>query len=368
MLKRFHGIDKHKNYSTISVLGRDGKEIEFIGRCLNLKEYVSKLNSEDAVILEASTGSFHFADLIEQKGASCFVLNPYRFKIIKDSWNKTDKRDARNMVKALWVHLVTGEFGIPVVYKPELVIRELRRLFTQFNLYNKQITMLKNNLQTIIRDNGLKINTKDKSLLLSKKSGFLFCEKLKVSDASKIGIKTSLELLWNVLDMKQEIKEAIIITSEPLKEKVELLISIHGVSLISALAFLADVGDIKRFNTTRKMNSYLGLVPKVKDSGDKLKYGHINRASRKVARTVLTQSLIHFTKATTKIQNSYMDLVERRGTGRSRIAMVRKLCGIMRQMLLNNEKFRWINSSSYERKIKEYKKYFINEKEKENCS
>ncbi len=37
------------------------------------------------------------------------VLNLYRFKIIKDSWNKTDKRDARNMAKALWVFIVTGD-------------------------------------------------------------------------------------------------------------------------------------------------------------------------------------------------------------------------------------------------------------------
>jgi len=50
----------------------------------------------DAVVLEASTGTFHWADKIEKQGAMCFILDPYKFKIIKDSWNKTDKRDARN--------------------------------------------------------------------------------------------------------------------------------------------------------------------------------------------------------------------------------------------------------------------------------
>ena len=158
MISKFHGIDKHKKYSTISVLDRDGKEINFLNRCCNFESYVSELGSEDAVILEASTGAFYWADMIEKQGAICFILNPYRFKIIKDSWNKTDKNDARNMVKALWVYLVTGEFGIPTVYKPEVVIRELRRLFTQFNLLNKQNTMLKNNIQSLLRDNGLNLN------------------------------------------------------------------------------------------------------------------------------------------------------------------------------------------------------------------
>ena len=52
------------------------------------------------------------------------MLDPFKFKIIRDSWNKTDKQDARNMAKALWVYLVTEEFGIPTVYKPSMEIRE----------------------------------------------------------------------------------------------------------------------------------------------------------------------------------------------------------------------------------------------------
>ena len=49
---------------------------------------------------------------------------------------------ARNMAKALWVFQVTGEFGIPTVYKPSETIRTLRRLFATYNLLNRQIRML----------------------------------------------------------------------------------------------------------------------------------------------------------------------------------------------------------------------------------
>ena len=37
----------------------------------------------------------------ELHGPIRFVLDPYRFRIIKDAWNNTDKHDARNMAKAL---------------------------------------------------------------------------------------------------------------------------------------------------------------------------------------------------------------------------------------------------------------------------
>lgn len=38
------------------------------------------------------------------------------------------------MAKALWVHAVAGEFGLPVVYKPQREVRELRRLFSPISV------------------------------------------------------------------------------------------------------------------------------------------------------------------------------------------------------------------------------------------
>jgi len=57
MTKKFHGIDRHKHFSTISVLNREGQEVTFIGVCKDLKKYVENLGPADAVVQEASTGS-----------------------------------------------------------------------------------------------------------------------------------------------------------------------------------------------------------------------------------------------------------------------------------------------------------------------
>ena len=78
MIRRFHGIDRHKKYSTVSVLDRDGKELRFLRSC-ELEEYLGQLSGEDAVVLEASCGSFYWAGRIEETGAVCFVLDPLRF-------------------------------------------------------------------------------------------------------------------------------------------------------------------------------------------------------------------------------------------------------------------------------------------------
>jgi transposase len=70
MIERMHGIDRHKEYSAINVLNLKGEEITNIRRCYDLASYVEKLTPEDAVVLEASNGSFHWADKIEERGLS----------------------------------------------------------------------------------------------------------------------------------------------------------------------------------------------------------------------------------------------------------------------------------------------------------
>lgn len=322
-IQRMHGIDRHKRSATISIMDRFGTEIKFIQSCCDLNKYIKTLGPQDAVVFET--------------GALCYILNPFKFRIIKDSWNKTDKNDSRNMAKALWAYIVTGEFGLPIVYKPAKEVRELRRYFSQYDDLNKQLVMLKNNIQLVLTENGVVLSSNEKRLLFSEQSGLPFLEKIDLSDASRVSIRSSLEILLKVKEQKKILQENIMFAGKAFESQVKLLISIKGISVLTALAFLSDVGDITRFKTTRKMNAYLGLVPQLRENGNSSKAGHINRASRKTTRTLLTQSLVQAMFASPYLNNFYETVKSRRGAGRARIALIRKLCGIMRRMLLSGE-------------------------------
>ncbi len=364
-MERFHGIDRHKAYSTISVLNRDGVEIEFHLSVKDLKAYVDKLGPEDSVVLEASTGSFWWADQIELRGANCFVLNPYRFKIIKDSWNKTDKRDARNMAKALWVYMVTGEFGLPTVHKPSVAIREIRRLFTYYDVITRQIRMLKNGIQALMVENGINLDEDERTQLLKEPTiNNSIITKYKLSPASCRIIAGELEVLGVLLEKKVQLVQDILCTGEEFQNQVKLLITIRGITPLIALAFLADVGDVGRFTSARKMNAYLGLVPQCSDSGGKERHGHINKESRKLTRTILTQALVQVVDASPQFRKFYDDLKERRGAGRARIALIRKLCGTMRFMLINGTEYRNKEDALFSRKIMQYQKILKQEGKK----
>ena len=368
MVLRFHGIDRHKKFSTVSVLDRNGQEVRFLRSCA-MQDYLVELGAEDAVILEASCGCFYWADRIEATGATCYVLDPRRFRIITDSWNKTDRQDARNMAKALWVFLVTGEFGIPTVYKPSATIRTLRRLFATYNLLNRQIRMLKNAIQAMLTDDGV--------VLTSTQLSGLFTGRELVADAlseSSIlptivsAIEVQAALLQQVNESKAALAREIVVHSEPLAEQIELLVTIPGITPLTAAAFLADIGDVRRFKSLRQMNAYLGLVPRCHDSGGKSRPGHITRESRKLTRTILTQSIYQAVKSTPSWQRDYDELKARRGAGRARIAMIRRLCGVMRRMLLNGEKYHWLKEDLYQRKLQQYRQTLENAKKEQNAA
>ena len=88
-----------------------------------------------------------------------------------------------------------------------------------------------------------------------------------LSAATAVCIRTSLALLA-ILEEKKEVgKEEILRAGRPFELKVKLLLSIRGVTPLLALAFLSEVGDIRRFRSVRKLHSYLGVVPTVRSSG-----------------------------------------------------------------------------------------------------
>ena len=169
-------------------------------------------------------------------------------------------------------------------------------------------------------------------------------------------VKIQIDLLRGIIEAKESLGIQIVIASEPIADKIRLLVTIPGITPLSAAAFLADIGDVQRFKSLRKMNAYLGLVPRCHDSGGKSRTGHITRESRKLGRTILTQSIYQTIKGTPSWERRYEELKDRRGSGRARIAMIRRLCGVMRQMLLTGEKYHWLKEELYQRKLRQYEK------------
>lgn len=70
---------------------------------------------------------------------------------------------------------------------------------------------------------------------------------------------------------------------------VNALQALRGVALISAVTFMAEIGDVRRFETPVKLMAYLGLVPSEYSTGKTIKRGGITRAGNSRVRHKLIE-------------------------------------------------------------------------------
>ena len=65
--------------------------------------------------------------------------------------------------------------------------------------------------------------------------------------------------------------------------------AMRGVAFLTAVTFLAEIGDVRRFDNPRQLMAYLGLVPSERSTGERVRRGCITKAGNKRARRVLIE-------------------------------------------------------------------------------
>jgi transposase len=355
MITHFHGVDKHSTHLTITTVDQEGNIVQYLSRCTEFSDFIDTLSETDAVAIETGNMTFHLADLMEEQGATVFIVDARANKIISSSTRKTDKNDSEKLAYCLRSYLNgDGYTAFPTVYKPTLSIRRLRRMFSGHETLKKSLVQLKNTIIGMLRDSGLRMTVEQHKHLFHPTNGMDALEELHLFPSDEQVVRALLKTLHAIIEEKKALARQIIQYGAFVQDDVELLISIKGVSPLLALGFLADVGDVSRFTSIRRLNAYLGLVPVTRSSGKREFQGHIIRCSRHLTRTLFTQAVQHIGASSPHIATWYKDIRSRRGVGRGRIALIRKTVKIMRRMLLERELYRWTDTQSYQSKLLNY--------------
>jgi len=114
-------------------------------------------------------------------------------------------------------------------------------------------------------------------------------------------------------------------------EEIRRLMTVPGVSLISAATFVAVVGDVARFATPKKLVSYLGLDPRVRQSGETpARHGRISKQGSSEARHMLCEAAWIVIRTPGPLRAFYERVRARRGTQLALVATARKLCVVFR--------------------------------------
>jgi hypothetical protein len=123
--------------------------------------------------------------------------------------------------------------------------------------------------------------------------------------------------------------------------RVRRLLTIPGIGLVTAAGILAVVGDVGRFGRPAKLVSYLGLDPRVRQSGDRPAWGgHISRAGQAHARGLLTEAAHSAIRSPGPLSGFHARVKARRGGGVAIVAVARKLVVIAWHLLTKDEDYR----------------------------
>jgi transposase len=95
------------------------------------------------------------------------------------------------------------------------------------------------------------------------------------------------------------------------------------------------IGDVGDFPDESRLASYFGIVPRVSNSNDTERSGHIHKRGSKLGRTALIQSALIAVKYSPYLRNFYERVKARRGAGKAIIALARKFLGIVYRTLKN---------------------------------
>jgi hypothetical protein len=142
------------------------------------------------------------------------------------------------------------------------------------------------------------------------------------------------------LDAEIEHVERLIAKEALASPQIKRLMTVPGVNVICAAIFLAAVGDIRRFKGSRPVVAYLGLDPRVYQSGSgPARSGRISKQGWPRARWALVEAARSVAQQPGPMHAFYERIRARRGHNVAVVAVARKLAVLFYCMLTREEDY-----------------------------
>jgi transposase len=325
-MTKWIGLDVHKRTCHATVLDEHGvvAQTKLPNEPEELKWFFGTFG-DAKVAMEATYFWQPVYELIEQLGHEVVLAHPKETRIIARRKVKTDAKDS----EALAYLLQLG--WLPTAYVPPKEIRDLRELVRLHVYLVHERTRFKNKVRAELAKHQFRLAV----------NPFTRRGKEKLAELDSRTIRACMDIMEsldrNIKELERELKSR---AGE--SEEAKLLMTIQGVGYFSALAVLAELGDIRRFPDEKKVCAYAGIIPSVHQSGNTRRLGHVTREGSPLLRWVLVQcAWMHLYHAReTRLTKFFWRIARRKGPKVAILAMARKLLVTMYWMLRRGEEFR----------------------------
>ena len=338
------GLDVHLDFIEIAIC--EEAKVWSAGRVPSTPEGIKTLAESllptDRVALEVTGSSREIVRLLAPHVKKIIVVSPGDTGI-SQARAKTDKLDARTLAKLLW----TGELEA-VWMPPEWIARMRRRLARRQQLVWAR-SRSKNEIHAVLM-RRLKGRPPVSDLFGVKGRTWLRALELVLEEQETVdaGLRHI-----EFLDSEIEQVERLIAKDALDCAQVTRLMTVPGVNVICAAIFVAAVGDIKRFKGSRQVVAYLGLDPRVYQSGSSpARGGRISKQGSPQARWALVEAARSVAQQPGPLHAFYERIRARKGHNKAVVAVARKLAVLFYCMLTREQDYAHQQPSLTARKLR----------------
>jgi transposase len=288
------------------------------------ERFYRALEAPALIGIEACGNSQWFIELLERLGHLVWVGDAAQIRASYVRRQKTDRRDAGHILRLLM------EDRFPRLWTPTAEQRDLRQLLIHRHKLVEIRSRIKNGLQHLALNRGVQ----KKGRLWSVR-GRAELEKLPLEGWTARRREDLLKLLAELDRQIGELDEAVNRAAEQ-HPQARLLMTQPGVGPITALAFVLTIGDVSRFQHSKQVASYLGLIPREHSSGGKQRLGSISKQGNRFMRQLLVEAAQTANRLDEGFRKQYQARCHHKPKGVAKVAAARKLVVRLYWMLRQN--------------------------------
>jgi transposase len=307
--------DYHPSFQQIAMLEQNTGELS--GRRLahpaEAEAFYRGVQGPVRVGMEAMGNSLWFERLLAELGHELWIGDAARIRASAVRRQKTDARDAAHLLELML------QDRFPRIWVPSPAERDLRQLLLHRHKLVQMRTQVKNQLQHLALNQGLRRQHRLWSV-----AGRQLLRELPLLPWTGRRRRDLLDL-WGQLERDGAELDQAVETEALARPEARRLREQPGVGAVVALAVVLTLGPVERFTRGKQVASYFGLIPREHSSGGRQPLGAISKQGSPLVRALLVQAAHAAVRHDSELRRHYQRLAQRKNRAVATVAIARKL-------------------------------------------
>ena len=286
-------------------------------------------------VYEAGFSGFWLQRKLAEFNIECLVAHPADIPTMdKERKQKSDKIDSRKLSRSLKNREIEG------IYIPPVHIQESKSLLRARAKVVNDTVRVKNRIKFFLMYYGITLKN-----YVNRSWGKQFITELETvvldTEAGQEALKAYIDELHFLKSKEKQLNEAIkkLSTTGYFSKKVDLLLKVPSIGINTAMTFLSEIGDIKRFRSLDQLCCYFGLIPNTHSSGENGRVGRNTRRGNKFLKHKIIECAWIAVRKDPGLLLYYKKQVSRMEPNKAIIKVAKKLLNRIKLVLTNEVEY-----------------------------